>query len=272
MTDVPDDYCLLCCESGYRHDEGCPNASRSEAPAEPDKWCEDWCGRPATTTRTGNSTFNLCQQCADTWDRITARLLVAAPVAEQQPDALRDALEQIAGLTMVEGEYLPDSVSYLRPRDYAKRVEAIANAALRTPSVPKLNIRCETEDQIGATYLDVVRVEAEDDGSFTAVTNHWPVSSVPPQPMSDAERARLRARFGPSAATTIEDGRASAPSAALPACAWRSPLRPDGLVNLNYGDTLLATGLIVEEAERIAEIINALLSPATQPSKGEGKT
>jgi len=198
MTDVPDDYCLLCCASGYRHDEGCPNASRSEAPAEPDKWCEDWCGRPATTTRTGNSTFNLCQQCADTWDRITARLLVAAPVAEQQPDALRDALEQIAGLTMVEGEYLPDSVSYLRPRDYAKRVEAIANAALRTPP--------------------------------------------------------------------------SAPSAALPACAWRSPLRPDGLVNLNYGDTLLATGLIVEEAERIAEIINALLSPATQPSKGEGKT
>ena len=27
---------------------------------------------------------------------------------------------------------------------------------------------------IGSTTLKVIRVEAEDDGSFTAVTDHWP--------------------------------------------------------------------------------------------------
>ena len=41
---------------------------------------------------------------------------------------------------------------------------------------PRLNIRCEYNDGIvsGSTYLNVIRVEAEDDGSFTAVTDHWP--------------------------------------------------------------------------------------------------
>lgn len=42
--------------------------------------------------------------------------------------------------------------------------------------LPKLNIRCEYKgDGIGAsTYLNVIRVEQEDDASFTAVTDHWP--------------------------------------------------------------------------------------------------
>lgn len=41
---------------------------------------------------------------------------------------------------------------------------------------PKINIRCETKSDwlIGTTTLNVIRVEREDDGSFTAVTNHWP--------------------------------------------------------------------------------------------------
>ncbi len=45
-----------------------------------------------------------------------------------------------------------------------------------TPPLPKINIRCETKSSgiIGTTYLDVVRVEQEDDGSYTAVTDFWP--------------------------------------------------------------------------------------------------
>ena len=48
------------------------------------------------------------------------------------------------------------------------------------PVVPTVNIKCEYRDGIvtGTTSLRVVRVEAEDDGSFTAVTDHWP-SDVP---------------------------------------------------------------------------------------------
>jgi len=43
-------------------------------------------------------------------------------------------------------------------------------------ALPKLNIRCECSDGIvqGSTYLNVVKVEQEDDGSFTAVTDYWP--------------------------------------------------------------------------------------------------
>lgn len=44
------------------------------------------------------------------------------------------------------------------------------------PIVPRLNIKCETigEGLAGTTFLNVVRVEQEEDGSFTAVTDHWP--------------------------------------------------------------------------------------------------
>jgi hypothetical protein len=42
--------------------------------------------------------------------------------------------------------------------------------------LPRVNIRCETTGDgiVGTTYLDVIRVEREDDGTITAVTNHWP--------------------------------------------------------------------------------------------------
>jgi hypothetical protein len=42
--------------------------------------------------------------------------------------------------------------------------------------LPRLNIKCEykCEKATGTMYLPVTRVEAEDDGSFTAVTSHWP--------------------------------------------------------------------------------------------------
>ena len=50
-------------------------------------------------------------------------------------------------------------------------------------SLPRINIRCECHDGKirGTTYLKVVRVEQEDDGSFTAVTDHWPNYEVDDQ-------------------------------------------------------------------------------------------
>lgn len=49
--------------------------------------------------------------------------------------------------------------------------------------IPKLNIRCETRSGPvhGSTSLKVVRVEEENDGSLTAVTDYWPrdVSMLP---------------------------------------------------------------------------------------------
>ena len=46
----------------------------------------------------------------------------------------------------------------------------------QAPTLPKLNILCETRSNgiTGCTSLNVVRVNAEDDGSFTAVTDYWP--------------------------------------------------------------------------------------------------
>lgn len=56
----------------------------------------------------------------------------------------------------------------------------------KAETLPTINIRCETTDTTkqaacnfpgpakGVTYLNVIRVEQEDNGSFTAVTDHWP--------------------------------------------------------------------------------------------------
>lgn len=45
-----------------------------------------------------------------------------------------------------------------------------------TLALPKVNIRCQTTSDgiTGTTYLNVIAVEQEDDGSITAVTDHWP--------------------------------------------------------------------------------------------------
>lgn len=44
---------------------------------------------------------------------------------------------------------------------------------------PQIHIMCETKSEgvTGTTALDVIRVEKNDDHSFTAVTDHWPVTA-----------------------------------------------------------------------------------------------
>ena len=58
----------------------------------------------------------------------------------------------------------------------AQKVEARNTA-------PTLNIMCETTSNgiVGTTYLPVIRVEAQDDGSFTAVTDYWPEEQKVPE-------------------------------------------------------------------------------------------
>ena len=43
-------------------------------------------------------------------------------------------------------------------------------------NLPIVHINCETKSNglIGSTSLPVIRVELNDDGSYTAVTNYWP--------------------------------------------------------------------------------------------------
>ncbi len=58
-----------------------------------------------------------------------------------------------------------------------QQIELVAaELAKRRSVLPKINIVCETRDGgvIGSTCLNVIRVEQEDDGSLTAVTDFWP--------------------------------------------------------------------------------------------------
>lgn len=69
----------------------------------------------------------------------------------------------------------------------ADHLRALASAAPEPSEVPRINIRCETSDGVvkGSTSLNVVRVEAEDDGSWTAVTDHWPAPTEPVRNVGD---------------------------------------------------------------------------------------
>lgn len=48
-------------------------------------------------------------------------------------------------------------------------------SSARGKQFPVINIKCETQNNgiTGTTSLNVLRVEAEDDGSYTVVTDHW---------------------------------------------------------------------------------------------------
>lgn len=75
-----------------------------------------------------------------------------------------------------------------------RAIDAMIRRLATTGQPPRINIRCETREDggwVGTTILNVVRVEPEDDGSFTAVTDHWPQQ---PPPVEVAEElAAVRA-------------------------------------------------------------------------------
>lgn len=64
-----------------------------------------------------------------------------------------------------------------------KRGRTLAAATpITEQAVPDIYINCETSDGVvtGCTSLNVVRVDLNDDGSFTAVTDHWPLRGASP--------------------------------------------------------------------------------------------
>lgn len=70
-------------------------------------------------------------------------------------------------------------------------------SAVPPPAAPKLNILCETRSNgiIGSTSLNVVRVNTEDDGSFTAVTDYWPPAAQVQAAPQEAVRQAANAIF-----------------------------------------------------------------------------
>jgi len=47
------------------------------------------------------------------------------------------------------------------------------------PTPTRINVRCETEDSVGSTYLTPFAVDIEDDGSTTVCVKAWPNQSAP---------------------------------------------------------------------------------------------
>lgn len=106
----------------------------------------------------------------------------------QQAQELAKACEERAEWGRGSRWNLPrDSAGTSRLLDEVASLLRETAAALRAAPVPRVNIECETSDGyiIGTTSLPVIRVELEDDGSYTAVTDYWP----PASDVHDATRA-----------------------------------------------------------------------------------
>lgn len=85
-------------------------------------------------------------------------------------------IEVIPARPDVEGDVLM-AVCTREEDIYITKEQAMKFFGLVEPTtLPAINIRCETvgPHAVGTTTLPVIRVEQEDDGSYTAVTDHWP--------------------------------------------------------------------------------------------------
>ena len=65
-----------------------------------------------------------------------------------------------------------------KPEGEGWRPLVVADTCDGTAPLPRINVKCETVDNgiTGSTYLEVIRVEQEDDGSLTAVIDQKPVT------------------------------------------------------------------------------------------------
>lgn len=117
------------------------------------------------------------------------RFVVHVPGPEERPQKAvvawaRPVYAKPVGAEAVEGEVV-DIEFHLRPEKpegegwYPLVVADTGNSAA---PLPRINVKCETTDNgiTGAAFLKVIRVEQEDDGSLTAVIDHWPQQVVHP--------------------------------------------------------------------------------------------
>lgn len=76
---------------------------------------------------------------------------------------VRAAIDLVSKLKSVEGDS-PEFVAYV-----SERLKGLLKPTHKTPLVdvlPNISIKCEPRDGVGFTYLGVVRVDAENDGTF----------------------------------------------------------------------------------------------------------
>ncbi len=108
------------------------------------------------------------REWADRLERALAQQ--PAPVAPARDSLLQTALRNLPQYISKSGLVGPDKHSAMQC------FEVLRDALAQQPAAPKINIECETRNNgiTGSTSLEVIRVEQEDDGSWTAVTNHWP--------------------------------------------------------------------------------------------------
>lgn len=129
---------------------------------------------------------------------------LGAHEAEKQAGPVAVTRDQIREVFLAEGFAIKEGQTDLKDYVYRAAEKLLALAEKQAGPVaaqgvaPEVRIRCETESGglKGSTYLNVIRVEVEDDGSLTAVTDHWStqapaVAHAAPPSESDKEDAEL---------------------------------------------------------------------------------
>jgi len=81
----------------------------------------------------------------------------------------------------------PDGMDALSASRGAKAIPLYTHP----PAPTRINVRCETEDGIGSTYLTPFAVDIEDDGSTTVCVKAWPNQSASTTPLTDEEIVNL---------------------------------------------------------------------------------
>ena len=110
-------------------------------------------------------------------------LETAAITIATTKDSLEHKLTELEAASVPDGWKLVPVEPTLSTLVAADKIDALEAelALLREGQEPVVYIKCETESDkvVGTTSLNVVRVERNDDGSLTAVTDHWPAPSSP---------------------------------------------------------------------------------------------
>lgn len=90
-------------------------------------------------------------------------------------EALLRAMAQNYGNGPHQWDHL-DKEACIRAADEIRDLKRVI-AGLDPFPAPVIQIKCETRDGVlvGTTSLPVVRVDIEDDGSYTVVTDYWPI-------------------------------------------------------------------------------------------------
>ena len=100
-----------------------------------------------------------------------ARLVYARPVNAPEP------AEEWDEVVDIEFHNRPE-----KPEGEGWRPLVLADTGDGAAPLPRINVKCETVDNgiTGTAFLKVIRVEQEDDGSLTAVIDHWPQQAAYP--------------------------------------------------------------------------------------------